>query len=482
MSILTSMPTAGFDRGDHAELAEALVTQLAEHGDVVFDDGELHRYDITKGIYAPIPQHEQSQAIQAFAGTIVGSGKKARPLTIRRNDVVGVRQNAWDLAARPEFFAGATAGLAFVDCFVRVSKAAGIEVLEHSPDHRAKFAMPFAYEHNAEPDRLIEFFDEVFRDDPDIVEKVELVQEYAGLALLGNVTDYQCALVLKGAGANGKSVLVSVLEACFPPGSTSAIPPQDWANEYRAAMISGKRLNVVSELPESDILRSETFKAIITGDSTTGRHIRESPFTFRARAGHLLAANRLPSTDDSSWGFWRRLVVLVFNRIFEEPEQNKHLADEIIEHERPVIVAWLIEGALRALRQGRLTIPSSSANAIAEWKKFADSVRAFVEECCTPLPQGAPLDQGTPAKQLYRTFCVWCEDNGHRPVASNKFGARLALLRDLPPPWTGSIASAHTERGNVYPLRCRSTNDLAQQFQDSLAKPKHLALVSEAKS
>jgi putative DNA primase/helicase len=290
----------------------------------------------------------------------------------------------------------------------------------------------------------------VFTGDHDQAEKIKLIQEFVGVSMLGLTTNYQMALVTVGDGANGKSVLTKVVEAAMPPGSACAIPPQDFGQEYRRALLAGKLLNVVSEVPEAEILDSEAFKSVISGDSTTGREIRQAPFTFKPVAGHLFATNRLPGTQDQSHGFWRRFVVTTFNRVFDPHEQNRYLAAELIRDELPAIVAWFLAGAQRALLKGTLTIPESHQAALDKWRQRADQVRAFVDERCERLPLDAETNRWTPAQSVYNRYRTWANDNGHRPVASNTFGERMRLL---------GLGSKATMSAKLYPVAVRAAGE-----------------------
>jgi putative DNA primase/helicase len=249
--------------------------------------------------------------------------------------------------------------------------------------------------------------------------------------------------VSEGKGANGKGVTTTIMVAAMPPGSTTAIPPQELGNEYRRAMLAGKRLNVVNELPEADIIDSEAFKAIVAGDPIVGRHIRQPPFTFAPVAGHFFAANRLPGTNDLTHGFWRRLIVLTYNRAFTaDPERNPHIAKEIVEAELPAIVAWFLDGAVRLTRERAYTLPASHAKALEDWRRNADQVALFVEECTRPLGANEP-SSGEAASDVYAAYRQWATASGHRPVASNKFGARMTEI---------GKAAKHTMHGNRYPI------------------------------
>lgn len=431
-----------FARGDHVELAERLEEELLAEAETVYTDGQFYQYQRGRGVFVPVDPSALSRRVQAYGGARVACDTK--PLRLRAPDVKGTTRLTGDRLACAAYFEAAAVGVAFSDSFVRVG-ADRIACEAHSPNNRARFAYPFAFSRRARPERLLGFLGQVFRDDIDQPEKIELIREFFGAALLGLATRFQRVLVLLGAGANGKSVLTQLLEHCAPPGSVCSIPPQDLGQEYRRAMLAGKLLNIVSELPEADIFDSESWKATVAGDSLTGRPIREAPFSFKPVAGHIYSANRLPGTADQTLGFWRRLHVVQFNRVFAEHEQNPQLV-EVLKAERPAIVCWALEGAQSLLARGAYTVPTSSAGAVEEWRKDSDQVLAFVEERTRRLEPSESLTAGTPAAVLYDAFKTWAQDNGHRAMASNKFGKRMAMLK---------LPSEPKHDARYYPVRVR---------------------------
>jgi P4 family phage/plasmid primase-like protien len=434
-----------FARGDHVELAETLVRALGGASDVVGDEGALWRYDDTLGIYREVTRSRQSCLVQAYAGTPIG--ERRYPLKVKHPDVLGASRLAYDQVAQPGFFEAAEKGVAFADGFAVVSEK-GVVLRPHAREHRARLTHPFPYPGNVPAMGHLKFLEALFRGDPDKHEKSALWQEFGGACLLGIATTYQRCIVGLGGGCNGKSAAADILRGVMPEGSTSAVPPQEFEQEYRRALLAGKRFNSVSELPEAEILHSESFKAVVSGDAITGRHIQQAPFTFRPTAGHLFAANHLPGTRDQTHGFWRRFLVLCFNRDFTgDPERNPHIADEILAAERPAIVAWLLEGAARLMRQRDYTVPPSHDAALAEWRRTADSVLLFVHAVTEPCL----VSEGTAAAALYAKFRAWSEQNGHRPMSSTKFGTRMK---------DHGLGAQHERGGNVYPLRVKAREGL----------------------
>lgn len=429
-----------FERGDHVELGERLVQELAPREALIFDELHPHRYDETRGLWLPVERATESRIVQGFAGKTCGP--KHKPLGISAADVAGAVKLAHDRISHPGFFGDARGIVAFTNCVVRVGSA-GTEVLAHASEHRVRAGFPFAYAPGAQPRRFLAFLEDVFRDDEDRIQKELFLQEFLGACVLGIVTTYQRCVVAIGSGGEGKSTLATVAHECMPEGTTSAIPPQDWGQEYRRAMLVGKHLNVVGELPERDIIASEAFKAIVTGDPIVGRVIRESPLMFRPRAGHFFAANRLPGTSDQTEGFWRRFVVLLFNRSFvNDPARDAEMGAKLLS-ERAEIVSWLVEGAARLVQTGHYTIPSSHHEAVAVWRRNADQVALFVDADLRPLDHDESLAWGTSGAALYQAYVLWCSSNGHRALASNRFAERMKGL---------GHAATKTRRGMIYPV------------------------------
>ena len=99
----------------------------------------------------------------------------------------------------PEFFSQALPGVAFTNGFVTVSSQ-GIQVLPHSPDHRATFGFPFSFHPTTPAPWFSKFLHDIFVEDLDAVEKCCLLQEFVGACLIGVSPRLAKALVLVGEG------------------------------------------------------------------------------------------------------------------------------------------------------------------------------------------------------------------------------------------------------------------------------------------
>ena len=433
-----------FNRGDHAEIAEALVEDMDDPMPV-YHLGELYRLG-EGSVWEPLPLHKLASKVAEYAGTLVVSGKNPKPLRIDRKDQTGVSAMISDAlrSVTPDPLP-VTEGIAFRDGLLL---ADGTFRAFDADDYITRpRIVPADYQQAdgtppAPPLRWLRFLHEIYAGEPDIVERVAVLQEFVGGALFGVSPRYAKAIMLLGDGANGKSVLLKVVSALFQPGSREAIPPQrleGQASEYYRAKLLRCSINVVNELPESELMETSTLKAAIAGDEMQGRDPTQQPFRAAPRAAWIVGANGLPPVRDTSGGFWRRQLILTHNVTFPAGKADPNLAEFLIEHELAGIARWAAEGGVRLIDRGSYTSLASSDKAIEGWRMENDHVMRFMHDHAVG-DEGADM----PASRLYAAYRAWTQTNGMHTLASMRFFKRLPALGWKP---------RHTRSGNVYAVR-----------------------------
>ncbi len=431
-----------FDLGDHVEIGKFLVSDLQESSLTTFTEGGFYQYKETRGVYEFKSEQSLRCLVQAYSGSPKSDGKR---LALKLSDIKSGITCAADRITDLDFFASARRGIAFLSSFVAVT-ADGITVHEHKEEHRARFAYDFPYLPDSQPVELLRFLRASFVNDADAEQKIQLLQEHAGMSLIGEGCRYQKVVMMTGnEGSNGKSTFQSMIAAAMPPGSTISVSPHDMSDDYSKAQFPGRLLNVVSEVEAKELANTEPWKAMVDGKNLVkGRAIFKDVIFFRPVAGHLYSCNTLPDTTDQSGGFWRRWEVIPFNRTFLPHEQDTNI-EEKVAAERPALVSWLLQGAHRALARGKYEAPPSSAEALKAWRKRADQVDAFVEDKCEVLGINAPVHQWEPADRLYKAYRLWAVDQGHRiPLTAARFKERMMMCK-LPAKRTGQCVA--------YPVR-----------------------------
>lgn len=397
----------------------------------------LHIYDDEAGTWGELRREEALSLIQAYDGTTVGYTKTdkktgaehdyTRPLRLSSSKCKGIyecllaSQDALDVT----FFDDAARGVSFQNGFVTVDKSGAIALHDKSPETRQPTAQPFDYDPEAECPEWLAVLRRVFDGARDAEDRRKLLQEFVGACLMGIATNYTTCLVLIGEGANGKSVVAeTIAELLFPPDAVTYTTPQSWGGRFTLSRLRNARLNVASEMPDAELAAADVFKAVVDGGRLEVEDKNKDPYTMLPRAGHLFLANAPPTTRDFSHGFWRRFLTIPFERDFsKEPDsETKEAVKAKLIDEAPGIMLWALHGAARLLKAGRYTVPSSHYRIIGDWRRNADQVAAFVDECCESS------EPDTPAKDVYMAFREWCQKSGRKELSNNAFGRRLKSL------------------------------------------------------
>ena len=339
-------------------------------------------------------------------------------------------------AGNEDFFKTAPFGLQFNNGFLTIDDEGELVLKASSPEWRQRVLMDWDWEPKAYAPRWEEALEEWFQVNPiseekigfdleqDALEKRMFLQEFAGACLMGFATKFAKATVLLGSGQNGKSKFIEAVQMAFPEGAWSTVEPQTLSNEYRAAQLAGKRINFAADIPSTEIVSSHLFKAAVTGDVIMARHIRQDPFSFKPEAGHLFSANALPGTRDHSQGFWRRFVVIEFANQFSGDQLDPHLGKKL-RAEKPAIIAWMVRGAQRLLKNGQYTIPASSIHHLSNWRRDSDVVALWLEERTVDVHDAA---EGTKPSIMWRDFDDWRNSSRYSPMGERTFYRRLKNL------------------------------------------------------
>lgn len=319
----------------------------------------------------------------------------------------------------PDFFAPSKRFVCFNNGTLDVETG---ELGPHSPDHRLVSRIAALYLPTAECRRFLRFLEEVFRDDPDRDQRIRFLRQWMGYLLIAD-TSFQKMLFLLGRGANGKSVLCKVIEAMLGKENVSHAMLNRLGRAAVRVEMAGKLANISPDLPVQPLKEDGYLKAFVSGDPVEAERKYSDSCTIMPYCRMMVATNTMPDTPDRSDGFFRRVIILTFNRQFSPEEQDPGLLDELL-GELDGIIAWAVEGLRELLAAGEFTIPPSSAQALGDYRCEANPVQQFAEECLV----GAPNGSGMPASDVFGVYSRWCTAHGQAHGTSIGFGRALANL------------------------------------------------------
>ena len=444
--------------GTQRQIAEYILAAWRAQGDVVYCNG-FYWYDNDSGTWCERAHNACKRDVLALSERAYGA-KRFTPTGEVKQSRVRMTDRASESVLRviaaladprmsnnePGFFDDIPVGVLCKGTFLTL-EGGNIVARPPKPDDRRRTTLDIAYNPNAKCPTWLGALEDWFGADEDGMRKTELLGEFVGAALFGVATRYQKALFVVAPGGNGKSQLLDVVSALFPGEHCKAVRPQDWGNEYQRAELAQAMINVVAELPSKAIAEGSNFKAIITGDPLSARRIYEKPFTARPRCAHIFSGNMYPDANDTSDGFWRRILVLTMTRRFDgTPEEVHDLAKIIIDDELEGVLAWAVRGAARLLNKRGYTIPASSLAEVATWRRQSDPVALWLERRTQPSNPG----QGTLIKELFFDYDSWRETYRFPEMNFNNFSKALTRLCG---------PSKHTRKGRQQSLLLNSRTD-----------------------
>lgn len=279
---------------------------------------------------------------------------------------------------------------------------------------------PVEYNPAAECPRWKQFLNEIMDGNQSLI---NFLQRAAGMSLTGDTSEH-VLFICHGSGRNGKSTFLNTLLALLGDYGMTAAPDlliakQNDRHPTELADLFGKRLVVSIESEEGRRLAESLVKQLTGGDKIKARRMREDFWEFSPSHKLWLATNHKPRVRGTDIAIWSRLKLIPFAVTFPEDKQDKQLAKKLLA-ELPGILRWAVEGCLTWQRDG-LRVPEEVKAATESYRQEQDVLAAFLNECCiiNPLAKVA-------ARNLYKAYVNWCEENGEHPLAQRNFGMRLA--------------------------------------------------------
>ena len=229
------------------------------------------------------------------------------------------------------------------------------------------------------------------------------------------------SLLFYGVGANGKSLLASVIDYLYG-GFCVNLSIQDlFTNEFLAANLEGKRVCIDTESEPKKGFGEAKFKALVSGDKVTINRKGIQQYEMKPMAKFIWALNDLPRGISSIKAFFRRIFIIPFYRVFKESEQDQKLIHKIIK-EAPKIARYCLEYYYAKSTDGKTAFvePKASEREKEKYKRLLSSVEAFLIDA-QEEGDGCYFDK-TIAYQYYQ---VYCKKSGRKSKQMDGFVADL---------------------------------------------------------
>lgn len=368
------------------------------------DNEVVYYYDINKGIYIPfgetlIKEHTELLAPEIYTHKVVEVIQKIKRRTfVDRDsfdssmDIINVQNGLLDIRTK--------------------------ELSNHSPDFLSTIQLPVKFDPKAKCPNILRFLGQVLH--PQDV--------FTALKLFGYIlyrtAIYEKAVLLNGNGDNGKGVFIKLIEAFLGPNNCSHVPLQDLDKDrFSCAELFGKLVNTFADLKSEKLIVTGSFKTLVSGDTVRAQKKYGQPFGFRNHAKLIFSANKIPDSDDKSYAYYKRWLILAFENVFQGDAKDTDLINKLT---RPEELSGLLNLALIALRQlmkdgGFKDI--SIERVRKEYELNADTVKAFLDEKC--VIDLTASEYQTPTVYLYNEYWNFCKGERRKPLDMSVFGGKL---------------------------------------------------------
>lgn len=300
--------------------------------------------------------------------------------------------------------------------------------------------IPVRYNPNAHSELLMNTINQIMVYD---TEMIAFLQEFFGYAISGDCQEGKVTMFI-GSSRAGKSVLLKLLGMLLHKFAVSLNKSviidskrgSDAPDPF-VAELKNKRVGIINELQQNDMVSTSKFKTLATNEEYSYR-VLHSNDVEKTSSRHviLLASNHkpvFPETDDS---IWERLIIMNFKARFTDNPKNdneykidrKLLTKLDTDEEKQAFLKWVVDGSIRYFKQGKLMIPKSCLDALDEYK--------FISQDDTELYFYYRLEVTKDSEDriqvslLHKDYKDWCITNAVDPISRKDF-ANFLLKKNI---------------------------------------------------
>ena len=301
----------------------------------------------------------------------------------------------------------------------------------HDPGDFITKISPITYDPEATCPRWDQFVDEVMQGKAAVG---RYLQKAVGYSLTGD-TSLECLFIMYGPTTrNGKTTTIETILRLMGEYGRSAKPdmlasnfrgPSNGAPSEDVARLAGARFVGISEMEQKLTINASLTKQLTGNNRITARFLHENSFEFQLQAKIFIDTNHLPNVTDQTLFESGRLLIIPFNRHFEEHEQDKSLKTTLSDPAAlSGILNWAVEG-YRLFKEEGLEPPEDVKTATAQYRQDSDRISQFIDSW---LEEGKDEDGDkyqVPCRAAYRVYARWCEEMNYRPDNYKNFRAAM---------------------------------------------------------
>ncbi|WP_179361673.1 DNA primase family protein [Nitrosopumilus cobalaminigenes] len=307
-----------------------------------------------------------------------------------------------------------------------------LELKPHTPEHLSQVLLPVEYslpdydniEDNLKDTLFWKYLVNSFTvKDKFRKEDFETVLEIIASPIVKRHIDEKAFMFL-GNGENGKSVCLSYIESLLGKNNVTHIPLQKIASDkHMSADLDGKSANIFSDLEKNELRHTGEIKDIVSGEGLQVQKKYKDPFTLYPFCKLMFSCNRFPKSFDQSQGFFRRWIIIKWERNFEnDSERIPYLREklEANQTEKNLVFSCLVRIANKLNKVGQFTHTKDWKTIQRDWNENADPIDYFASNCIIDS------ENHKSKRETYQFYKEYCLEKGENPLGLGQFGKAFA--------------------------------------------------------
>lgn len=290
----------------------------------------------------------------------------------------------------------------------------------HSPEHLETIQLHVNWNPDAVGPTADDFFATATCGDKDCE---RLLYEAIGYSFLKTQALHK-AFLLYGGGRNGKSTFLDIIKEIAGRENCTSISFKDLGEKFRVAELHNRLVSLSGDISAQPLKDSDLFKQICGGDEITIERKNAHPFSDTVFATLFFSANKLPRTPDTSYGFYRKLIIIPFNANLSKVSlvDGAKFHDDLMKDLEYIAYKsmYAIQKVLTSSHE--FTMPDSVKEIMQEYKIENSSVLSWInaKKITTAYLKSKKFDE------IYSEYTLWCELNGFKSVRSTRFETEIA--------------------------------------------------------
>ncbi len=139
----------------------------------------------------------------------------------------------------------------------------------------------------------------------------------------------------------------------------------------------------------------------------------------------IFNVNKMDSASiEHTHGFFRRLLIVPFNKTIPDHEQDRDLHKKILA-DKAGVLNWIIEGAREVIKNRDIFISKECRDFKEQFKKETDSVAMFEDQTIIENKVTHYSETVTNAHLAYKDYC---NEAGYKPLGRTNFAKRMESI------------------------------------------------------